>query len=706
MTSLTLNKSSIEKDHYEIDLLNQFENFMMSNLKMLGELNPSDSFSMTFLKDSSRRVQLEKINTDLKMTLSEDRALNVSALLKTFQWANGVVIIPTATSLAKKGIMALFLKRKQLSFKELTQIFEVPKACEGAFWGALNLMGLAGWLQSRGKDAYAQFQLTEAGTIAFSWIQNNQNELKALQDTFSDLIQLNQLIREPKNNNFDTQFAYLVSCIEEQWRIQTEGLDPATKRVHTHLINYLNGVVLGPIFVALGMPVFVQKKNAMEKESPSVLERLQTHLFRIDMETFVSENRLNRSLINSIMRALHRLNLAHEIDNTIVINRFGQTILGVAPSFCGLPVSYLKAFEHLESILFENHNFFNIDEDEHVDRVMNIFASSGAGSGPATVAICENILSKVFNAPLEDQPIGIADMGCGDGIALSRLVDYIIDHTERGKSLSQFPLYVMGADFSMQSLARTRHTFAKYTDNPYIKTVVLHADVGNPKKYNQDLLNQAIVIQDPKTKESRLLSLTDFVHTFMFLVHNRRLTIQTETAALDILNKAIDHVDVEDFCLFFRAYTIEPLPQDKSQLKEFIFSQFKTAYSAKGGLVPGFVVAADLVHFMHQWKPYITHGFLALDSHNPWNSVMTEACPLTPEEWMAVEMLPHPLIWGMHFVSQQFMVSLQEYMVSLYLAGFRPEWGKLFRDLHPGIPNIDLLAQYKFFSLGLFKAEF
>jgi len=57
----------------------------------------------------------------------------------------------------------------------------------------------------------------------------------------------------------------------------------------------------------------------------------------------------------------------------------------------------------------------------------------------------------------------------------------------------------------------------------------------------------------------------------------------------------------------------------------------------------------------------------------------------------------HPLQFG--------DVVIQLVYLSLFLAGFRPKHESLYRDLHPGIPNIDLLPRFKFFSLSLFEVS-
>ena len=59
-----------------------------------------------------------------------------------------------------------------------------------------------------------------------------------------------------------------------------------------------------------------------------------------------------------------------------------------------------------------------------------------------------NIITEIFNQPLDDQPVGIADMGCGDGTLLKHLYNVIKNNTKRGENFDTYPLKIIGADFN------------------------------------------------------------------------------------------------------------------------------------------------------------------------------------------------------------------------------------------------------------------
>nr|WP_229425339.1 hypothetical protein [Massilia sp. Se16.2.3] len=197
----------------------------------------------------------------------------------------------------------------------------------------------------------------------------------------------------------------------------------------------------------------------------------------------------------------------------------------------------------------------------------------------------------------------------------------------------------------------------------------------------------------------RAPGLRDFVHTFMFLVHNRRLQIRSDADAERVLQAHLDSANralLADVAATFYGAALPAGEWTLATLK----NAFRVAYSDAQGLVPGFVAAADLVDFMGRWKPFIEHGFLTVEAHSPWAENLIEETPQDDAAWMKVEKLPHPFNWGMHFLSRQFMMPYNEFRLALALAGFTPS-GAVHGRIHPeGFPGLDTLNAYRFFNIA------
>ena len=67
-----------------------------------------------------------------------------------------------------------------------------------------------------------------------------------------------------------------------------------------------------------------------------------------------------------------------------------------------------------------------------------------------------DFLIEIFNQPLQKQPKGILDMGCGNGAFIQHIYETIERHTLRGKNLEEHPLFLVGADYNNAALSVSR----------------------------------------------------------------------------------------------------------------------------------------------------------------------------------------------------------------------------------------------------------
>ena len=119
--------------------------------------------------------------------------------------------------------------------------------------------------------------------------------------------------------------------------------------------------------------------------------------------------------------------------------------------------------------------------ETHVNRRMNVWGSGGAHS--LYFRKIDEIITHIFNQPLDEQPIGIADMGCGDGTLLKHLFEVVKNKTERGKNLDLYPLKIIGADFN--KAARLASTIT--LQEAKIDHSILNGDISNPADYADNL---------------------------------------------------------------------------------------------------------------------------------------------------------------------------------------------------------------------------
>ena len=245
-------------------------------------------------------------------------------------------------------------------------------------------------------------------------------------------------------------------------------------------------------------------------------------------------------------------------------------------------------------------------------------------------------------------------------------------------------------------------------DIPGVQVRVIAADISQPDRYDEAVADSGLTVTQPDGSV-RPARLSDLLHTFMFLVHNRRLGIRRKDAAEAILERHLRTVDRARLRAvidqhYAGALTVsdqEALPIGLEQIKR----AFKVAYSDAEGLVPGYVAAADLIDFLTRWKRHAKHGFLIVEGHSPWAENLCARAPGGPDTWLRTEQLPSVFNWGMHFVSRQFMAPFNEFTLALTLAGLRPD-SPIYGRIHPeGFPAPDLLSDYRFFSIANYVAD-
>ena len=252
--------------------------------------------------------------------------------------------------------------------------------------------------------------------------------------------------------------------------------------------RHLEGVLLGPILVSLGMSEYFLEyiKNNREINDETIGSKLP--------------------VLKSIMDFFITLGWLKYDNNNYHFTDEGLFFIKRSTAY-GVTVSYLPTFNQIPELLFGNPNILWKRSPEgletHVNRRMNVWGSGGAHS--IYFRKIDEIISHIFNQPIDDQPIGIADMGCGDGTLLKHLYNVVKNQTERGKHLQIYPLKIIGADFN--KAARLASTIT--LQEAKIEHSILHGDISNPADYAENL------------KQEYGLDLKKMLNVRSFLDHNR-----------------------------------------------------------------------------------------------------------------------------------------------------------------------------------------
>ena len=388
-----------------------------------------------------------------------------------FRHLDGIAVGPTVSAMHQGGISAYILKYPHFSFQELSSNFETNA---GYLNVALRLLASQGWLQREilkdGEEI--DFKLTDKGRKSLALAHHYDLFCQYI----PTLIKIDHYLFD--SGFQEIKFSPLIIKLKKLSNKHRDSQTPAWE-----ITRHIEGLLAGPILVALGMSEFFTE----------IIEKGDVIDDKI-MDDF--------PFIKSVIDLFTMLKW---VENKKFTNE-GQFFLKRAVAY-GVTVSYLPTFMQSAELLFGNPNKLWKRTAEgfetHVNRRMNVWGSGGAHA--LYFRKIDEIVINLFNQPLNDQPVGIADMGCGDGTLLKHLYNVVKNQTLRGEHLDKIPLKIVGADFNKTARLASSITLKEAG----IKYYILAGDISDPKNYAHSL------------KDEFGLDLRQMLNVRSFLDHNR-----------------------------------------------------------------------------------------------------------------------------------------------------------------------------------------
>lgn len=407
------------------------------------------------------------------MTQSLSRG-DISEIRKRlFLHLDGWVLIPTLYNLKKLNILQLLLDQENW---DLTDLNSEAGTNEGYLNVALRILASQGYLLRTVNNDSNQvtLQITSLGIEAFKKAEHYHAFYRLIID---QTVRPRNLIS--KQVNIDVLKAALIQ-LESVRKLQKTPLDE-------RMTYHMEGLLMGAILVGLGIN---KKLKSLDKNSI-----LKPETFNISEELF-----------DWFMRMLEAVDYVILKPSKHQLTEKGLYHIKRASSY-GVTLSYLPTFAKLETLLKGDPLDIWKKNDEghesHVYRYMNVWGSGGAHS--SYFKKVDQIIVELFNRPIEEQPKGIIDVGCGDGTFISHVYEVISKKTLRGKLLEKHPLFMMGVDYNKKARTATRETFKSKN----ISACVGFGDISDPEGLNDMLVNQ------------HGIELIELLNTRTFLDHNR-----------------------------------------------------------------------------------------------------------------------------------------------------------------------------------------
>jgi hypothetical protein len=409
--------------------------------------------------------------------IGEEEKAQVRAVL--FGHLSGIVIAPTVKALWDRRLFDLFGAAGE--WVEFEKLAHETRANRGYLRVALRLLASCGWLRQQVETGHTlRYALTEEGRVAVRTAPLLYGEVLSF---VAKAIFLEDFLFGSSDRPVLPSLQELTRRSRERWGLQAD-VDPVASRVRNQIREHLDGLLIGPAMVALARAgILSQLERTVEIESVAA----------------------NRASLGCILDLLAAQGWITREKNSVSLTPCGRYAAQIATSY-GVTVSYLPLFDNVSTLLFGNARIPRIDEsgvELLVNRGMNVWGSGGAHR--TYFKKVDEIIVDIFNRPLNLQPRGICDMGCGDGTFLEHLYSAVRNKTERGKALRTHPLILVGADFNKVARRVAKQTLRKAGIPVYH---VIPGDINRPAQLASDL-------------EDLDLDVHDLLHVRSFLDHNR-----------------------------------------------------------------------------------------------------------------------------------------------------------------------------------------
>jgi len=471
------------------------------------------------------------LNTNRNFMLTKSDKSHLRSTI--FRHLDGIATATSAFSLYKKEVLNYLLEKESVYLKHLSDIFDTN---EGYLNVALRVLCSQGWLeQDLDNETNAVLYKTNSKSKkAFEHVHLYEDAVKLLKysDRFAQdkMISLDAFVAlERIFNKFETHF----------------GLDISDENsIDYQIYKHIEGVIAGPIIVLLGV-------NGL------------FHKYFMEASFTAEEYHKDPESFKKILDFFAHLGWFNKKKNTYQFTDKGLFFAKRASAY-GVTVSYIPTFLELDELIFGNPQILRTsspnDTERHVHREMNVWGSGGAHA--TYFKVIDQVVIDLFNRPIDQQPKGILDMGCGNGAFIEHIFNIIEQQTLRGKMLDDYPLFLVGADFNKAALKVTRANLIAAD----IWAKVIWGDIGKPNVLASDL------------KEDYNIDLKDLLNVRTFLDHNRIWEAPT------------------------RAHNF--------------VSNSSGAYSSVGNRLNNKDVEASLLEHLEKWKPYVDKfGLLIIELH-------------------------------------------------------------------------------------------
>ncbi len=347
-----------------------------------------------------------------------------------FRHLDGIVLAPVIAVLNQKNVIEHLIESGETDLTKLSKTFG---ANEGYLNVAFRMLSAQGFLSYKVDNV--------ENSVAIN--TNSETEkLITYKEVYQDLFNFLSATETVHSTAITDNICRDWLNIYEKYKSLLDA-DCSADTIKYQVQKHIEGCLIGPITVRLGMSGMFHNYFMESSFSPDEFHK-------------------NPEYFGKVLSGLASMGWFNENNNHFEFTDLGLFFAKRAASY-GVTVSYLPMFAKMEDLLFGDAEKIRAQaegEDElHVNRAMNVWGSGGAHSN--YFKVIDELIIDIFNRPIEQQPKGILDMGCGNGALLQHLYEVIERFTLRGKMLETYPLFLVGADYNQAALKVTRANLIK-----------------------------------------------------------------------------------------------------------------------------------------------------------------------------------------------------------------------------------------------------
>ncbi len=299
------------------------------------------------------------------------------------------------------------------------------------------------------------------------------------------------------------------------------------------------------------------------------------------------------------------------------------------------PLSYIKTFVGVPGLIFpalENTKINDHVEEPHIDRGLDIRFSGLVYKNNFRQPV-QQILETIFNTEsFKEQPRYIVDTGSGDGTVLLDVYRVIAEKTRRGQNLDEYPLTVVGIEYSRVA----REATADRLRENEIPFLTLRGDISQPEEIAASLAEKGIFPGE-------------VLHISKSVIHNRIYSPLQPEVNLDGWHPQSEGVFV----------------------------------SVNGDLIPPMEMVTNLVGHFLRWRCLVSrHGMIVIEAHS--------VSPASIAGSIGLNNLT--LLDASHGYSHQYLVEKEIFHEAIQRAGYTIET-VMERSL-PGVDVVVLTVDY------------